>query len=280
MVELTDAARRCLDEYLAEVRASLRHCPSVDVADIERDVVEHIEHALAGRLPEVGAPELRDVLGRLGSPSQWVPQEDLNRVQRALLALRSGPEDLRLGYIAFALFGGTLLAAACLNLVLGPGGTLPFLSLGLIASFLFARASLSVAPDTSRAERWLIYPSLLITYVPLTALMAIWPLAVAVLMELVLTDPGGSRKILAWTRSSPTGTVTAFTLVTLGSLWWALLCFVAWRWPEVVRDSFAPFTDGFRRRRTFLLLSGVCLSVFLASMAISVVALRGKTPYF
>ena len=62
MVELTDAARRCLDEYLAEVRSSLRHCPSVDVAEIERDVVEHIQHALSGTEEAVDAPELRGVL--------------------------------------------------------------------------------------------------------------------------------------------------------------------------------------------------------------------------
>jgi hypothetical protein len=43
MVELTDAARLCLDRYLALVRSSLRRCPSVDVAEIERDVVDHIE---------------------------------------------------------------------------------------------------------------------------------------------------------------------------------------------------------------------------------------------
>ncbi len=98
----------------------------------------------------VDAAELRDVLRRLGSPSQWVPQEELSRLQRALLALRSGPEDLRLGYLAFGLLAGTLLAAACLNLVLGFAGMLPFLLLGIAASFLLARASLSAAPGRAR----------------------------------------------------------------------------------------------------------------------------------
>ena len=145
MAELSDEARHCLDEYLAKVRASLRHCPSVDVADVERDVVEHIEHALAGQTLDVGAAELRTVLQRLGSPSQWVPQEELSRFQRAILALKSGPEDLRLGYLALGLLAGTLLAAACLNLMLGFGGMVPFLLLGIAVSFLFARAALSAA---------------------------------------------------------------------------------------------------------------------------------------
>ena len=145
MGELTDVARQCLDDYLADVRSSLRQCPSVDAADVERDVVEHIQHALSGTERPVDTPELRDVLRRLGSPSQWVPQEELSRLQRALLALRTGPEDLRLGYLAFGLLAGTLLAAACLNQNLGFAGMLPFLVLGLAANFLLARASLSAA---------------------------------------------------------------------------------------------------------------------------------------
>jgi hypothetical protein len=278
MVELTDTARRCLDEYLAEVRSSLRHCPSVDVADVERDVMEHIQDALSGIPGAVGAPELQDVLRGLGSPSQWVPQEELSWLQRTLLALRSGPEDLRLGYLAFGLLAGTLLAAACLNLMLGFGRMLPFLLLGLVASFLFARAALSAAAGAGRAEWWLICPSLIVVYVPVTALLLFWPVAAALLGEVILKDLGGPR--LAWTRDYPLGTITAFTLVTLGSLWWAILSFVAWRWPEVVRDCYAPFADRFRRRRTFLFLSVACLLVFLTCVAVAVGALRGKTPYF
>jgi hypothetical protein len=279
MDELTDAARRCLDEYLDEVRSSLRHCSSVDVADVERDVVEHIQHALAGTPGAVAAPELRDVLRGLGSPSQWVPQEELSRVHRALLALRSGPEDLRLGYLAVGLLAGTLLAAACLNLILGFRGTLPFLVLGLAANFLLARASLSAAAGPARAERWLIYPSLIVIYVPVTAVMLLWPLAVAILAEMILTDPGGPREVLAWVPHYPLGTITAFTLATLGSLWWAFFGFVAWRWPEVLRDCYAPFASRFRRRRSFLILSVACLLVFLTCVAVAVGALRGRAPY-
>jgi len=279
MGELTDAARRCLDLYLAEVRSSLRHCPSVDVAEVERDVVEHIQHALSGNLAAVDAAELRGVLRSLGSPSQWVPQEDLSRFQRALLALKSGPEDLRLGYLAFGLLTGTLLAAACLNLMLGFGGMVPFLVLGLAVNFLLARASLSAAECPAPAERWLIYPSLIVVYVPVTAVMLFWPLAIAITAELILTDPGFSRETFEWSRQFPAGTITAFTFATLGSLWWAFLGFVAWRWPEVVRDCYSPFAARFRRRRSSLILSVACLLVFLACMAVAVGALPGKTSH-
>jgi hypothetical protein len=196
-----------------------------------------------------------------------------------MVALKSGPEDLRLGYLAFGLLAGTMLAGACLNLVLGFWGTLPFVLLGIAASFIFARASLSVEPEPGRADRWLIYPSLIVVYVPVTAMMMIWPVAASILVELILTDRGAGQA-LAWAREYPLGTITAFTLLALGSLWCAFLGFVAWRWPEVVRDCYAPFANQFCRRPGVFFFSCTCFLAFLACMAFAVEALRGKTPYF
>ena len=59
----------------------------------------------------VDAAELQGVLRGLGSPSRWVPQEELSGFQRGSPCARSGPEDLRLGYLAFGLLPVTLLAA-------------------------------------------------------------------------------------------------------------------------------------------------------------------------
>ena len=123
----------------------------------------------------------------------------------------------------------------------------------------------------------MICPSLIVVYVPVTTLLLLWPLAAAILAELILTDPGGPAR---WAQHYPLGTITVFTLVTLGSLWWAFLGFVAWRWPEVVRDCYAPFAARFRRRRSFLILSFACSLVFFACVAVAVEALGGKTPYF
>ena len=274
MINLTDAARRCLDDYLAKVRSSLRHCPSVDVADIERDVIEHIEHALTGASGPVDAADLQDVLRELGSPAQWVPRDELSWHTRVLAALKSGPDDLRLGYIAFGLLAGTLLAAACLNLMVRFGNTLPFLLLGIAASFLFARASLSAEGGAGRAERWLIYPCLLVVYVPVTALILIFPLVAAIATEVILTDPGSPASILSWTRSSPAGTIAAFSLLTIGSIWVAVIGFVAWRWPAAVRNSYAPFASGFRRRGFLLGLSILGLVIFVACATVWVATVR------
>jgi hypothetical protein len=99
----------------------------------------------------------------------------------------------------------------------------------LAASFVSARASLAAAINLGRAERWLIYPSLIVVYVPVTALMLVWSLAIAILAEVILTDPGGPRA-LGWARDSSMGTIAAGAFLTVGSLWstcsrWAfLLC--------------------------------------------------------
>jgi hypothetical protein len=269
MVELTDAARSCLDRYLALVRTSLRHCPSVDVAEIERDVVDHIEQALSGSEEAVDAAVLQPVLKRLGSPAQWAPQEELTGLQRMVAALRSGPDDLRLGYLALGLLAGTLLVAACLNLVLGFGRTVPFLALGIAASFLLARASLSCVNGVGRAEKWLIYPSLIVVYVPVTALIFLFPFAAAILTEIFMTERGGPEwSILLWARSTETGQITALSLLTIGSAWWGFLSFVAWWRPSVVRDGFAPFAPNFGRRTALLGFSVLCLLVFFGCVAV------------
>jgi hypothetical protein len=279
MCEMTVAARRCLDNYLAEVRSWLRHCPSVDVAEVERDVVEHIQQALEGTPVAVDAPELQRVLRGLGSPSQWVAQEELSWLQRALLTMKSGPEDLRLGCIACALLAGTFLIFTCLNLAIGFPGSFPFLLLGIAVSFVFARACLATASDLNGAERWLIYPSLVVVYLPVTVILLLWPVPVAIIAEAFLADPGGPQSF-AWMRGYHLGTITAFGLATVGGLWWGFLSFVAWRWPEVVRDCYAPFASGFHRKPMYLTLSLGCLMLFLACMAGSIGGLHELLSYF
>ena len=78
MIELTDDARKCLDDYLGEMRASLAGCRSVDSLDVERDVMEHIEKSLAEAPSPVESAALEAVLEQLGSPSQWIPEEELS----------------------------------------------------------------------------------------------------------------------------------------------------------------------------------------------------------
>jgi hypothetical protein len=278
MANLTESAKHCLDDYLGEVRASLHHCPSVDVGEVERDVVEHIEHVLAGAPAPIDAPELREVLRKLGSPRQWVPQEEMSRLQRALLALRSGPEDLRLGYLALGLLAGTFLVAACLNLVAPFETTLPFLLLGIALSFVFARACLSAAKCEHGAERWLISPALIVVYLPLLAILLLWPAAAAFIAEDFMRSRSAPSDPFFWVSAYRIGTIGAFLFVLLSSIWFACIGFIAWRWPVVVRNCFAPFADKFSPGLRVLASSVVCLLTFLASLAYLAAAFRGESP--
>ena len=119
MIELTTRAHKHLDRYLGEVRASLAACPSVDSVDVERDVREHIDKSLSESPKPVDLPDLARVLEQLGSPSQWVTEEELPwrrklrlRIRRIVTRLCSGPEDFRLAYLSIALFALALFTFA------------------------------------------------------------------------------------------------------------------------------------------------------------------------
>ena len=76
MIELTPSAQNRLDDYLNEMRRVLTGSPSVDLADVERDIRDHIDAALAGQVAPVEALVLDNVLQSLGKPSQWLPEAE------------------------------------------------------------------------------------------------------------------------------------------------------------------------------------------------------------
>jgi hypothetical protein len=178
--------------------------------------------------------------------------------------------------LTFLVFGGALLLAACLNVAINFSSTLPFLLLGILVSFLLARASLAAGAGVAPVERWLIYPPLVAFYVPLTIVLVLWPLAAAILTEVLVSDVGMPEHILRWSRSCPTGTITAFAFLTIASCWWGILSFVAWRWPAVIRDVYAPFVPHFRGRGLLLFFSALCALIFLGCVRIWVVEVPSR----
>ena len=72
MIELTEAARNCLDQYLSELRVSLAGCPSVSRSEVESDVMQHIETSLAGA---------DALLGLDGSATSTCPARTSRRVK-------------------------------------------------------------------------------------------------------------------------------------------------------------------------------------------------------
>jgi len=55
MIELTGNAQNSLDKYLHRARAYLKGAKSVDAAEVEQNITEHIENELAGASEPVSA---------------------------------------------------------------------------------------------------------------------------------------------------------------------------------------------------------------------------------
>jgi hypothetical protein len=192
MIELTPGAQSRLDDYLNELRRVLSGSPSVDSAEVERDIRDHIDAALAGQAAPIEAFVLDDVLQTLGSPSQWLPEAESAWFRRsparwpalfkqALLRvgrrLAGGPESYRLAYLSLLVLG--------LGWYLMPSGRLDEVIFGpMIAtlfSFILSRAALALfgAERLSAGQKWLLYPALLAVYLPVAALMFLGPVAIA-----------------------------------------------------------------------------------------------------
>jgi len=132
MMELSTAAQSHLENYLQQMRLYLQGAKSVDAAEVERDIREHIDSELLDKPAPVSLQDLTPVLQRLGSPTQWVPAEDLSWWRTFTLRMRTGPKDWRLAYFS--------LGALILGFMFPPA----FL-IAIPASLCLARAAVSMA---------------------------------------------------------------------------------------------------------------------------------------
>jgi hypothetical protein len=252
-LSLTENAQSELDRYLRRVRSVLRAHPAVDGDEIERDIRGHIDAELAASPAPITEVRLRAVLDRLGSPSQWVPAEDLPIWRTALIRLRSGPEDWRLAYASFVLFvAGPLVAGAI--------GVLLFL-----ASVLLSRAALELLAEEDEpvgARRWLLYPPLLVIYLGLLAVILLAPPA-------MLETPIRAEAV-GWF-PDPFWATLLFVGVVAGA-WWISLGLALTQWHGAVRATFRPFADWFERRHAVRLAYVGLGLLALASAALVIVA--------
>jgi len=167
---LSKSARKSLDDYLRQARAYLRGSRTVDADEVEQNIAEHIENALEGASEPVSCDELEAVLDKLGDPQQWIPEEELAWWRQVILKLRTGPEDWRLAYISFALFVVALVIASYTS-------TQVLVAL-VLASFLASRAAISQTRDSKqlRAQKWFLYPPLIVVYGFVLGVLLILPL--------------------------------------------------------------------------------------------------------
>lgn len=252
MVELSHGAKRSLDEYLRQVKLYLQGAKTVDADEVEQNITEHIETELKGEAEPVSSGKLAAVLKRLGSPRQWVPEEELPWWRRIIFRLRTGPDDWRLAYISFGLLVlGLLLTSTAFVLI--------------PAAFIVARAALSVTSDSEElgAQKWLFYPSLIVVYLFLagTLLSGVSFLGFG-LAEGLWWDSPRVREVVRM------GTVvfhaSVITIVT--ALWWTILGIIWCKWPTLVRSVFSPFADRLSRKwAVALLCTGLGLLILSAA---------------
>ncbi len=257
MINLSNSAKKCLDKYLQHIRTYLRGCRTVDAGEVERNVIEHIESEFESATAAVSFEELDSVLQRLGSPRQWIPEEELPWWRKTIFRLRTGPEDWRLAYISF----GLLIAGFVI---------MPSFIVLLPASFLVARAALSEAADPNelKSQKWLIYPSLIIVYSFVLFWLLAWP-AFALTTAAYEWEhnvrssyPQFADDLRYWIMA------TSFIIAGLG-LWWIVLAGLLLKSQRLLHVLFKPFGDWFNRKWALVLLL-IGLGLMIPSLGLGI----------
>ncbi|MHC4204665.1 MAG: hypothetical protein ACYSTT_08435 [Planctomycetota bacterium] len=260
MITLSKNAERSLQDYLRQARAYLRGSKSVDADEVEQNITEHIENELEGAAEPVSCDVLDVVLKKLGRPQQWVPEEELPWWWRIIFRLRSGPEDWRLAYISLALVVAGIL-------------TMPYATVGIVlilAGFLASRAAVAEAgnPEKLKAQKWLLYPSLIIVYASVLMGLLIWPLA----LLLPLADAYEHTFVGSSSRFENEGDywIMAVPVIVAGlGLWWSILAAVVLKPRKLLRVIFNPFAESLRSKWAIrLLLVGLAMLILSAGTCI------------
>lgn len=259
-MNLTPDAQLRLDLYMTGVRRAVAGT-SIDPAEVERDIREHIDSALRETDAPVSRATLDEVLARLGDPGQWVPDEEIPAWRRVWRRVAYGPEEWRLPYLSFASF--------VLGLVLLPVGVgIVF----LIAAWVMSRAALhlpSMQPESDRARKWLLYPPLAF-FAILFALLIVAGAAVPLIAWGV-----GNRGVLAifdaeWVPREEQYQLYAGWVLASFAAWWIVLAPLVAVFIRPVRWLFAPFANRLRRAHAILLAAAGAVLGIAAALVLGV----------
>ena len=253
MNNLTADAQVRLGQYLGQVKTALSGCRSVDAEDVLSDVQGHIADALEGKAGPISYNELDGVLKRLGSPGQWVPEEEMVWWRRIILRLRHGPEDWRLAYLSFGV------------LVLGFIWSRPGFLLLVPVSFILSRAALSTVVSDHKelgAQKWLIYPSMIMVSAFAGFWLVFWPaFALGGLAETIAQER--FNVFFLWNVSNENAywPVAIMFIIAGVGLWWFIVGSIHRKWPQLLQHIFRPFLDGLTPRRAYwMVIVGVIIT--------------------
>jgi hypothetical protein len=284
MIGLSNEAKNRLDNYLKQVRDSLRDCSTVDAEEVERNIIEHIENELSEEKTPVSIDKLEPVLHKLGSPYQWVPefQQEIPWWRKLILRLHHGPEDWRLAYISF----GILVIPLLIRLLFPwPRRTVGMFSIFLvIPAFILARAAIARINDIKliTGQKWLLYPSLLIVYIPVVFWILLgWPIVFVLetigqrsfyngLFYNFFIDNYKPLGIWSYTTDVGQGFGLSFIAAAMLGLWWTIVGIICAITPNTVRILFRPFADGFKRKYAHIvIIIGILLALIFAAVIVS-----------
>jgi hypothetical protein len=249
MMELTPDARRKFDEYLNRMRYSLHGQRAVEPVEVEQNVVEHVEAALATAPVPVGPDRLSEVLAQLGPPEQWMVEDERSMWRRTVDRFMTGPEDWRLAYLSLAM---TFLMVVFLPV----GGFLL-----IFPGYLLSRAYFELLSDRGEAlgaRKWLVLPPVAILMVLLSLGALLGPAGAigGVLSEIGLREFG-------WTWDSRMERTRIFSgMVAIGTgVWWIILSGVFAMLMRPFRFLFLPLTTNLRRGHAIALtIAGVIVA--------------------
>lgn len=249
MMELTPDARRKFDEYLNRMRFSLHGQRAVSPAEVEQNVVEHVDAALAGAPAPVNHERLGEVLAQLGPPEQWMVEDERSAWRRAVDRFMTGPEDWRLAYLS--------LAMTFLMIVFLPVGGF----LLIFPGYLLSRAYFELLSDRGEplgARKWLVLPpvAILMVLVGGTALLAPAGAIAAILSEVGIREFG-------WQWDSRMERMRIFSgMVGIATgAWWIVLSGVFAMLMRPFRFLFQPLTANLRRGHAVVLtIAGVIVA--------------------
>jgi len=236
MIDLTPDAKERFELYLGRMRSALRGSRAVEASEVEQNVREHVEIALAGATGPVDAERLGEVLAQLGPPERWLTDDDRPWWSRTLHTISHGPEDWRLSYLAFGAFA--------LSLLLLPIGVGVFV---LIAAFALSRATVELIHDRGEilgARRWLVLP-------------AIWIVLLGVVLPLLIAPVAGISSLFLDDLDAPEGyeqiRFHAGVIGMVAGAWWLVMAGVFAALMKPFRALFYPVSANLTRKHAVVL---------------------------